>query len=185
MREEITEFLPKAEILCDESNEQNLELSSKILITKALNCKLPWINFESGKLFTTNVISNFNFLFIESRLCTSKEDFENYFNLINSIEFIANNSQVKNCKKTSWKMIDTGDVTIEPKEMVEKVILESVKPQVVVKKEVALYSGNHLIADIGGYLGLLLGGSIPGIISFVQSTFRVFFNGLKLRLNSK
>ena len=82
-------------------------------------------------------------------------------------------------------MTDTGDVTIEPPEMVEKIILESIKPQVVVKKEVALYSGNHLIADIGGYLGLLLGGSIPGIISLMQSTFRVFFDALNLRLNAK
>ena len=48
MREEITEFLPNAEIPCDENNGQNLELSSKMLITKALNCKLTWLNFKTG-----------------------------------------------------------------------------------------------------------------------------------------
>ena len=48
--QEVMEYLPSKHTVCDVQNEQNLEKTSKELVTKALNCRLPWIDFENGKL---------------------------------------------------------------------------------------------------------------------------------------
>ena len=39
-------------------------------------------------------------------------------------------------------------------------------------EEIILYKISNFIADVGGYLGLLLGGSIPSII---ESVFDMYF----------
>ena len=74
-----------------------------------------------------------------------------------------------------WSIINTGEVNIEPYQKVEKASLEALKSEITSRKEVPLYSGNDLVADIGGYLGLLLGGSIPSIIVFVQNNVLKMF----------
>ena len=40
-----------------------------------------------------------------------------------------------------------------------------------VVEEASLYGFPNFIADFGGYLGLLLGGSIPGLIEIFKSVF--------------
>ena len=39
--------------------------------------------------------------------------------------------------------------------------------QILVVQEVKLYTVSNFVADVGGYLGLLLGGSIPSIIESI------------------
>ena len=43
---------------------------------------------------------------------------------------------------------------------------------VVVEKEVLLYDGNNLVADVGGFLGLLVGYSILGEAKDMEKYFR-------------
>ena len=61
--------------------------------------------------------------------------------------------------------------------------------KVEVVQEVALYSWENFIADFGGYLGLLLGGSIPGLIEMLQSAFvrlrKILGGKIKKRQNAK
>ena len=106
---------------------------------------------------------------VDFRTCNDTEDFKKYIELVNSKDFVAKNKYRRNCKETTWSIMNTGDASIKPFEKVEKLVLEAIKPEIIYRKEIRLYSSNDLIADIGGYLGLLLGSSIPGIISFLQT----------------
>ena len=43
-------------------------------------------------------------------------------------------------------------------------------------EEYKVYDINNFIGDFGGYLGLLLGGSIPGLLDLIESFIQVLMN---------
>ena len=43
-------------------------------------------------------------------------------------------------------------------------------------EEYKVYDINNFIGDFGGYLGLLLGGSIPGLLDLIESFIQALMN---------
>ena len=52
--------------------------------------------------------------------------------------------------------------------------------QILVVQEVDLYTVTNFVADIGGYFGLLLGGSI---LSILESIFDLYFKFINVKTN--
>ena len=111
-----------------------------------LNCILPWLN-------ETNSVK---------RICSTAEDLEKF------LEMDLKNCTPK-CRQIEWKAVTNYEVRnlINHKEAVLRKFGDTYsvnffinQKEVKIIKEVYLYDFFNFVADFGGYLGLLLGGSI-------------------------
>ena len=112
VEEEVMEYYDSSSN-CDPTNEQKIEDFSKSLITKALGCRLPWIKFNG-----------------DWRECDQEQDFDNYFELIHSEDFIAKNEVKPNCRRSVLHLADTGDERFHPEALKEEVNFQFLKSQV-------------------------------------------------------
>ena len=157
----------KPNYTCDENNSNSFMHCMEKYYSKKLGCNLPWVL----KTNITNDVKN---------VCKGKEKFEEFKNISmnilkpeESIELINEGCFVPNCMQRSWKIkkdqrrkkIIDGKVTTGFQYFAEQI-------KVLVRNEVKLYTVINFFAEVGGYLGLLLGESLLSYIITATKWFQ-------------
>ena len=153
---------------CNEENQNNFMHCVENYYSKKLGCLLPW-SIKGGK---TNQTGN---------ACKGKNKFREFKNISMNIlkteeteELIKEGCFIPNCQQRSWEMKKarltefTGFEFMMPQ-----------KPKVFVRREVKLYKPINFFAEVGGYLGLLLGESLVSYILVISKWIHVIVKKLK------
>ena len=155
---------------CNEDNQNHFMQCVENYYSKKLGCLLPWSIKDWQNNYTGNA-------------CKGKEKFKEFKNISKNIlrteetnELIKEGCFIPNCHQRSWdlkkdKITEYADAGIE--------FLMSQKPTVLVRKEVKLYTAINFFAEVGGYLGLLLGESLISYILVVSTWIHVIIKKLK------
>ena len=156
----------KPNYTCDENNSNNFMHCMEKYYSRKLGCILPWVLKKNINVDSMN-------------LCEGKVKFKEFKNISMNIlrpeetkELINEGCFVPNCMQRSW--------TLMKNQRREKMINDKVTTgfqyfaeeiKVLVRKEVNLYTIINFFAEVGGYLGLLLGESL---ISYIITTTKWF-----------
>ena len=160
----------KSNYTCIDDNSNRLMHCMDNYYSKKLGCLLPWT--------TKNKINNGSINLIN--LCEGKGMFKESKNIAKkileldaSIELINEGCLIPNCLQRSWK-IETNNNIITG--------LEYYLPdhmEVLVREEVKLYTLKNFFAEIGGYLGLLLGESLISYLMTASTWFQMIRRKIK------
>ena len=157
-KQEVTKRLKKSKFDCleDNSNKQT-ECINEYYASK-LNCTLPWVPSNNPQ---------------NRQQCQGKEKFTEFRNLSMSIgnpEVIGELKKlgciIPNCEERTWHIRSGQKENISysmPDVSGQNLLLTIDFPhssKVLVRNEINLYTVSSFFADIGGYLGLLLGESL-------------------------
>ena len=153
----------KSNYTCDEENSKGFMHCMENYYSQKLGCMLPWI--------LKNNIRNDSMI-----LCKGKEKFKEYKKIAMNIlksdankELIDEGCFMPNCKQRSWTI--KKDKTLEKnKTGFQFQIPKHMK--VLVREEVKLYTLINFFAEVGGYLGLLLGESLLSYLMTVSKWFQ-------------
>ena len=145
---------------CDEYNSNSFMHCMENYYSRKLGCILPWSLNNTLKYARLNI-------------CEGKEKFKQFKNIAMNIlkpdetnKLINEGCFIPNCVQRSWKIKKEKDVD-EKRTGFE---FEWVEPaKVLVREEVKLYTLVNFFAEVGGYLGLLLGESL---LSYIITTSR-------------
>ena len=152
------------------------------LITKQINCSIPWSNFKLEGM----------------KDCKSENDFELYLDTIVNLQSKLKKVP-KKCKFKTWTplpysegstdgnkktkivielfIVDSKVWSMAPKIIKIKLLILIVSFQAIsIEEEVYMYSIGYFLGICGGYLGLFLGGSILGILEFFEGILTRIFN---------
>ena len=152
-QQEVVKRLKKSNYMCHEDNSNRRTDCLNNYYASKLNCTLPWIHEDNQD---------------RTDLCHGKDKFEEFRNLSMSIgEFEAKNELyekgciIPNCKQTTWNIKSSKKLENpwDPKSTYPQFIF-SHETKVLLRNEIELYTISSFFADIGGYLGLLLGESL-------------------------
>ena len=157
----------KPNYTCDENNSNNFMHCMEKYYSRKLGCILPWVLKKNSNVDSMN-------------LCEGKVKFKEFKNISMNIlrpeetkELINEGCFVRNCMQRSW--------TLMKNQRREKIINDKVTTgfqyfaeeiKVLVRKEVNLYTIINFFAEVGGYLGLLLGESLISYIITITKWFQ-------------
>ena len=161
--------MDKHSYACNEDNQNNFMHCIENYYSKRLGCLLPWIVKDGQNNLADNV-------------CTGKEKFKEFKNISMNIlrteetkDLIKDGCFIPNCLEQSW------DMRIEKlPDLVSG--FEFFMPQqakVLLRKEKKLYTMINFFAEVGGYLGLLLGESLISYIIMISKWIHVISKKLK------
>ena len=147
--------IKKSNYTCDESNSNSFMHCLENYYSRKLGCMLPWS--------LNNTLENDSMT-----ICKGKEKFSQYKNITMNIlkpeesnELINEGCFIPNCVQRSWK-IKKESIKVQE---ITGFYYEWFEPsKVLVREEVKLYTLVNFFAEIGGYLGLLLGESLLSYI---------------------
>ena len=165
----------KSNYTCYKDNSNFFMHCMENYYSKKLGCLLPWALKNNTRNETLN-------------LCNGKEKFKKFRIIAMNIlkpetreELINKGCFIPNCKQRSWK--------VENERNVEKIKNDSIiigfqfeMPQhtnVLIREEVELYTLINFFAEVGGYLGLLLGESLISYLMTVSTWFQILRRKLK------
>ena len=141
--------LNKSNHTCNKDNSNSFMKCLENYYSKKLGCILPWTISETNN---------------GKNVCQGKDKFQEYRNLTMKMlkpeiieELRMEKCMMENCEQRLWK-VRFKDEKESPKIGFFYFIPQRTK--VLERKEVKLYTLVNVFADIGGYLGLLLGESI-------------------------
>ena len=161
----------KSNYTCYEDNSNSFMHCMEKYYSKKLGCILPW---------TLNTTIKEDFM----NLCKGKEKFSEFRNIALNIlkpeaskELINEGCFIPNCRHRSWKI--RSDRTMRRKTGFTYDLPQHMK--VLVREEVELYTIINFFAEIGGYLGLLLGESLLSYIITASKWFQVLKRKFKER----
>ena len=155
---------------CNENNQNDFMQCVENYYSKKLGCLLPWTIKEGKNNHTGNA-------------CKGKDKFREFKNISKNIlrteetnELIKEGCFIPNCHQRSWdlkkeKLTELTESGIE--------FLMSQNPKVLVRREVKLYTAINFFAEVGGYLGLLLGESLIAYIIMVSKWIHIIGKKLK------
>ena len=167
----------KSNYICDEENSKRFMHCMENYYSKKLGCMLPWV--------LNNNIRN-----ASMNLCKGKEKFKEFKNLAMNIlksdqikELINEDCFMPNCMQRSWEVKKDNYIKrIKNGNPVTGFKYEIFQPaKVLVRKEVKLYTIINFFAEVGGYLGLLLGESL---FSYLITASK-WFTSIKRKLNER
>ena len=155
-KQEVTKRLKKSKFRCleDNSNKQT-ECINEYYASK-LNCTLPWIPSNNPQ---------------NRQQCQGKEKFAEFRNLSMSIgnpevirELETKGCIIPNCQERTWDIEsfqkeNTSNFNVSEENLMLTISFPH-SSKVLVRNEINLYTVSSFFADIGGYLGLLLGESL-------------------------
>ena len=139
--------------------------------SKKLGCLLPWSIKDWKNNYTGNA-------------CKGKEKFKEFENISKNIlrtketnDLIKEGCFAPNCLQRSWdiKKEKFNDYQVDP----AFEFLMPPKPNVLVRREVKLYTAINFFAEVGGYLGLLLGESLIAYIIVISKWIHVIGKKMK------
>ena len=144
---------------CNESNQNYFMNCMENYYSKQLGCLLPWTLKDGQKKHTGNV-------------CKGKDKFTEYKNIAMNIlkphkteELFKEGCFTPNCCKRTWNT-KFKDVISDGTFGVGVAITQNT--EILVRKEVNLYTPINFFAEVGGYLGLLLGESLISYIIVIS-----------------
>ena len=150
----------KPNYICDEYNSNSFMHCMENYYSQKLGCTLPWSLNNTLKYASMNI-------------CEGKEKFKQFKNIAMNIlkpdenkKLINEGCFIPNCVQRSWKIKKEKDID-EKRTGFEFEWFEPSK--VLVREEVKLYTLVNFFAEVGGYLGLLLGESL---LSYIITTSR-------------
>ena len=158
-----TTNINKSNYTCDEENSKGFMHCMENYYSRKLGCKLPWVlkNTERNDVMD---------------LCTGKEKFKEYKNIAMNIlksesskELTNEGCFMPNCMQRSWTI--KKDKTL----LLNKTGFQFQIPRhmkVLVREEVKLYTLVNFFAEVGGYLGLLLGESLLSYLMTASKWFQ-------------
>ena len=138
---------------CENKKGFNPDEEMVKIVSKHINCSLPW------SLFRVSTLDD----------CRSESDFENYLNALDDLQNEIKNVE-KKCDYKEWTLhplldqVTDGNGTTS----IECEIFWSNEDLITMEKETRVYSFAYFIGTFGGYLGLFLGGSILGYIENIE-----------------
>ena len=170
----------KSNYTCYEDNSNSFMPCMEKYYSKKLGCVLPWALNINIKEDNAEDILN---------LCKGQKKFQEFKNIAMNIlkpntrnELIKEGCFIPNCMQRSWeiKKEKNREETNENGSLItgfQYKIHENTK--VLVRKEVRLYTVINFFAEVGGYLGLLLGESLLSYLITVSKWLQII--GKKLR----
>ena len=167
----------KSNYTCDGENSKRFMDCMENYYSQKLGCKLPWV--------LNNNIRNDSM-----NLCKGKEKFKEFKNLAMNIlkseqskELINEGCFMPNCMQRSWEVKKDNNIErIRNGNPVTGFKYEIFQPaKVLVRKEVKLYTIINFFAEVGGYLGLLLGESLFSYLITASKLFAILRRKFKER----
>ena len=166
-RQDVVKRLKKSNFICHEDNSNRQEDCLNNYYTSKLNCTLPWVQAYNQE---------------HTSLCDGKDKFEEFRNLSMSIRGLGATNElyergciISNCKQKSWN-IASVKMLKNPKNFTWPVFIFSGRTKVLLRNEIELYTISSFFADIGGYLGLILGESLVSYFLLVVKWVQKFFS---------
>ena len=156
---------------CNEDNQNNFAHCVEDYYSKRLGCMLPWSTKESQNYNTGNI-------------CKGKDKFMEFINISMNIwkpeetkGLVKEGCFIPNCHQRSWDM--KKDIYIKYKNPTAYYVDMHKNPKVLVRREVKLYTVINFFAEVGGYLGLLLGESLVSYIIMISKWVHIIGKKLK------
>ena len=150
----VTRMLKTSNTDCHEDNSNKMMNCVNNFFAKKLGCTLPWVKENEEK-------------------CTGKEKFEEFKNLSAKLidartakELSKEGCIIQNCHQRAWTIGSTEKFDIGTGGN-ESTFIHFVFPhytKVLVRNEIKLYTFSSFFADVGGFLGLLLGESLVSYV---------------------
>jgi hypothetical protein len=151
----VTKNLKTSKTNCHEENSNNMMNCINNFCAKKLGCTLPWVQKSGAK-------------------CTGKEKFEEFKNLSAKLkgerignELMEEGCPIPDCHQRAWTIDFTENFDNEKGRNESSSEIELTFPHytpVLVRNEIKLYTFSSWIADIGGFMGLLLGESLVSYV---------------------
>ena len=148
-----THWLRKSDNKCNEENSSRKSDCINAYLSKKLGCTLPWK-------------SEFDWTFQSLEKCSGKDKFKEFINI--SVSILNSDVQTElrdegcldfNCIQRTWD-IKRFDTRADPKNQTWFWYFVPHHSKVLIRKEVKLYTFTNFFAEVGGYLGLLVGESM-------------------------
>jgi hypothetical protein len=159
--------LDQSNYRCESSREGigAKECTHKYIDTR-LGCSLPWSKQNYSVLPTCDEPWQYNKLFSIYEETSSMDENEIY----------ETTGCLSSCEKNEYQMRPQSEITPKskypPNQFKMKIILTS--GRYIEKKQYLIYDNSSLIADIGGYLGLLLGYSILSLYNVMVDKIMIW-----------
>ena len=170
----------KSNYTCTDENSNRFMHCMENYYSKKLGCLLPWAMKNEINNGSINLIN----------LCEGTERFKEFKNIAMNILKSDANKELKNegcfipnCLQRSWK-IETEKVVERTQNNNIITGLDYYLPDhmaVLVREEVKLYTLINFFAEVGGYLGLLLGESLISYLIITSNWFQILGRKLKER----
>ena len=149
----VTKNLKTSKTNCHEDNSNNMMNCINNFCAKKLGCTLPWVQENGTK-------------------CTGKEKFEEFKNLSAQLkgdsignELMEEGCPIPNCHQRAWTVDFTEKFDNVKNESSSEIELTFPHyTTVLVRNEIKLYTISSFFADIGGFVGLLLGESLVSYV---------------------
>ena len=161
----------------DEGNSNRFMQCMEGHFSKQLGCILPWT------LKNNNQENNSGL-----NVCKGKNKFKEFITITEKIlkpegiiELIKGGCSIPKCRQRSWDIRFKGNE--QGTDGFQYYMPENTK--VLIRKEVRLYTLLNFFAEVGGYLGLLLGESLLSYIIAASKWMQMFARKLKANCNKK
>jgi hypothetical protein len=158
--------------MCHEDNSNRQEDCLNNYYASKLNCSLPWVQADNQS---------------PTELCNGKDKFQEFKNLSMSIGGLGATNDlyergciIPNCQQKSWKIGSVKRLE-NPTNSTFLIFIFSSKTKALHRNEIELYTISSFFADIGGYLGLLLGESLVSYFLFGLKWAQKFFSSHNLQ----
>ena len=158
----------KSNYTCDEENSKRFMYCMENYYSKKLGCLLPWSlnrKIENGAM----------------NICKGREKFAEFKSIAMNIskseakkELTNEGCLIPNCLQRSWTDYNLDTKSSETKNLMSGFDFE-IPPhgKVLVREEVKLYTLMNFFAEVGGYLGLLLGESLFSYFITASTLFQI------------
>ena len=170
-QQDVVKRLKKSNFICHEDNSNRQEDCLNNYYASKLNCTLPWVQAYNQE---------------HTSLCDGKDKFEEFRNLSMSIRGLGATNElyergclISNCKQKSWNIASVKTLK-NLKNFTWPVFIFSGRTKVLLRNEIELYTISSFFADIGGYLGLILGESLVSYFLLVVKWVQKFFSSHNL-----
>lgn len=159
----------KSNYTCNDKNSISFMNCAEDYYSKKLGCMLPWALKNNVKNDTMN-------------LCKGKEKFDYFKDIAMNIlkpneskEFINEGCLKPNCMQRSWKIKNQRLIEETYKDTPIAGFQFEMPPntKILVREEVKLYTLINFFAEVGGYLGLLLGESLISYLITVSKWLQI------------
>ena len=165
----------KSNYTCYEDNSNNFMHCMESYYSRKLGCVLPWVSQDIMRNDSLN-------------LCKGKEKFEEFRNISMNIlksesnrELMNEGCFMHNCEQKSWEIKNSKDMERRKNDKLITGFQYHLPrhTKVLVRKEVKLYTLINFFAEVGGYLGLLLGESLLSYLITVSKWWQILGRKLK------
>ena len=162
----------KSNYTCNEYNSNSFMHCMENYYSQKLGCTLPWSLNNMLKHASMNI-------------CQGKEKFKQFKNIAMNIlkpkeskELIVERCFIPNCMQRSWQRSDIYQRTKEKLITEFQHVIHQNSKQLV-RQEVKLYTLINFFAEVGGYLGLLLGESLLSYLIIASKGFQTLKRKIK------